>query len=183
LIDLTEIRLICFDVDGTLTATKSGATFRETADDWKWLPGRVEKCLELKQKGVALALASNQGGVCFSWSNFTEDEIRAEIGKVAQTIGAAFVGICCSTPNEKALPQYRNPNDPRRKPNPGMILEAIAYCNNSRAHMRRTTSYRGDLISLENVLFVGDRDEDEKAARAAGVRFVWAWEFFEDEHI
>ncbi len=36
-------KLVIFDVDGTLTTTKSGATFRESADDWQWLPGRLEK--------------------------------------------------------------------------------------------------------------------------------------------
>ena len=29
-----QYKLIIFDVDGTLTTTKSGATFRKTADDW-----------------------------------------------------------------------------------------------------------------------------------------------------
>lgn len=71
-------QLIVFDVDGTLTTTRSGATFRQSAYDWQWLPRRVEKCHELIADGVRLALASNQAGVAFPWSKFTEAEIRAE---------------------------------------------------------------------------------------------------------
>ncbi len=156
------MKLIIFDVDGTLTTTKSGATFRKTADDWQWLPGRVEKCQQLRGKGIKIALASNQAGVAFPWSKFNEEEIAFEIGTVAYEVSASYTGICYSTPNEKALPQYHNANDTRRKPGPGMLLEAIAACG----------------TVPDETLMVGDRDEDEAAARAACASFMHAAQFF-----
>ena len=65
--DLTNIKLVIFDADGTLVKTKSGRTFRKTADDWEWLPGRLEKLQELRAQGKELAVATNQGGVAFGF--------------------------------------------------------------------------------------------------------------------
>lgn len=158
-------RLVIFDVDGALTTTKSGKTFRETADDWQWLPGRLERCKKLTDSGVVLGIATNQAGVAFEWSRFTEAEMQSEIEKTAQAIGAEHVAICFNTPNEKALSWYYHPNDPRRKPNPGMLLEGMKHVG----------------VEASETLFVGDRDEDEQAAKNAGVDFVWAKDFFGDE--
>lgn len=60
-----QYKFIVFDVDGSLVQPKSGKTFRETADDWQWLPGRLAKCDELRAQGVLLGIASNQAGVAF----------------------------------------------------------------------------------------------------------------------
>lgn len=157
-------KLVIFDVDGTLVTCKLGATFRKTADDWRWLPGRVEKCKGLREQGVQIALASNQAGVAFPWSKFSEQEIQHELELVAHEIGASFVGVCYTTPNEKALSQYHNGSDTRRKPGPGMLLEAMATCG----------------CTPEETLMVGDRDEDEAAAHAAGVSFIHANQFFSE---
>lgn len=158
-------KFIIFDVDGTLVKTKSGETFRKTADDWEMLPGRVEKCDELSEQGVLLGIASNQAGVAFPWSKFTEAEIRTELTLTSLMIDGCYTGVCCSSPHEKALPEYFNADDPRRKPNGGMIAEGMKHVG----------------VEAEDTLFVGDRDEDEKAAKAAGVAFQWAWQFFGDE--
>lgn len=154
--------LYIFDVDGTLTTTQSGETFRKTADDWHFLPGRIEKCRELVKDGATLVLASNQGGVAFPWSKFSEAEIRAELEATAAQIGAQRVYVCCTIPNPKALPEYYHVSDTRRKPGPGMLLEAMTAAG----------------VSPQETLMVGDRTEDEGAARAAGVDFIWADTFF-----
>jgi D-glycero-D-manno-heptose 1,7-bisphosphate phosphatase len=159
-----KITLVIFDVDGTLVTTASGATFRKTADDWQYIPGRMEKVQQLRREGVKIGIASNQAGVAFPWSSFSEAGIQFEIERVAHDIWADYVGICYSTPNPKALPQYHNPDDTRRKPGPGMIIEAMQWYS----------------IRPEYTLFVGDRDEDEKAAVAAGVTFQHADDFFAD---
>lgn len=160
---MDRFKLYIFDVDGTLTTTKSGETFRRTADDWVWLPGRVKQCQELRTQGAVLAIASNQAGVAFPWSKFSEVEMRMEIQKVADGIGADIAGICFTTPNKKALDQYRVEGDMRRKPSPGMLLEAMSFAG----------------VSPAEALMVGDREEDEQAAQNAGVAFISADEFFQ----
>jgi D-glycero-D-manno-heptose 1,7-bisphosphate phosphatase len=158
-------KLYLFDVDGTLVETKSGATFRKSADDWQWLPGRVALCKALCEDGAVFAIASNQAGVAFPWSKFSEEDMQAQIDAVAREIGANYVGVCYTTPNPKALPEYHNPNDERRKPGPGMLLEAMQYYG----------------MPAEQTVMIGDRDDDEQAARAAGVTFIHADEFFKPE--
>lgn len=160
----TMYKFIIFDADGTLVTTKSGETFRQSADDWQMLPGREEKCDELREQGVLLGLASNQAGVAFPWSRFTEAEIRVELTALSILIDGCYTGVCCSSPNEKALPEYFNANDPRRKPNGGMLIEGMKHIG----------------VEPHETLFVGDRPEDEGAAQSAGVAFQWAKDFFGD---
>lgn len=74
-------KLVIFDVDGTLVSTKSGATFRKSADDWQWLPGRLQKLQTLDRLGVKLAVASNQGGVAYGLLD--PREIRHELQRMA----------------------------------------------------------------------------------------------------
>lgn len=155
-------KLVIFDVDGTLVRTKSGNVFRQSADDWTIIPGRIEKCAELWQEGTKIAIATNQAGVAFEWSRFTEAEIQEEMETLALMINAAYLGICYTSTNEKAQPEYYNPDNPRRKPGPGMLLEAMEKCG----------------VQPEDTIMVGDRKEDEEAAQRAGVIFVRVDQFF-----
>lgn len=159
-----QFRLLCLDVDGTLGHPKSGGDFRETADDWEFFPGVQGHCLQLVAGGMKIILISNQGGVCFPWSKFSEEEIVAVLAETARQIGAMASLVACSILHPRALDRYRF-EDPRRKPAPGMILEAKDLAQ----------------VQISEILMVGDRPEDEAAARNAGVAFMWASEFFGDE--
>jgi len=151
-------RLIVLDVDGTLVKPKSGATFRKSADDWQWLPGRLERCQELHSQGVKLALATNQGGVAFG--HLDAFEIEQETRIIASAIGAVYAGICFSHPHA-TIEQYRRETD-ARKPGPGMLIAAMAATG----------------IGPQETLMVGDRGEDEQAAINAGIDFMRADSFF-----
>ncbi len=151
-------RLVIFDVDGTLVTTRSGATFRQSAGDWQWLPGRLERCQELAAQGVKLALASNQGGVAFG--HLDPDAIQEELSAVGSAIGACSVVMCFTHPNAP-LAEYRQ-ESPLRKPGPGMLLRIMET----------------EQIAPADALMVGDRSEDEQAARNADIDFLWAQQFF-----
>lgn len=157
------MKLVIFDVDGTLVETKSDATFRKSADDWQWLPGRLEKCKQLRGQGIRLAVATNQGGVAFGYME--ESDIRAEIQRLCTEADITQSSTCYTHP-KATLEQYRGEDhwrgQPRRKPGPGMLQEIMHYA----------------ACTLEETLFVGDRPEDEQAAQAAGCSFQWADEFF-----
>ncbi len=157
-----DYKLIVFDVDGTLTTTKSGAMFRKFADDWQWLPGRLEKLKSLKTQSVKLAVATNQGGVAFGYMQ--QSDILNELSKmIAQaSISKGGLYICYTHPAAK-IEQYRAEDD-RRKPNPGMLLEAMSDFD----------------VEPDETLYVGDRPEDEEAAKNAGVAFMWTDEFFKE---
>ena len=163
MIDLTNIKLVIFDCDGTLTTTKSGATFRKSAQDWQWMPGRLTKLAELKQAGIRMAIATNQGGVAFGY--LQQSDILRELMAMARIarIPLGGVYICYTHPHAK-LEQYRA-EDNRRKPGPGMLMEAMKDFG----------------TSPEETLYVGDLPEDEEAAKNAGVGFCLAGGFFEHE--
>jgi D-glycero-D-manno-heptose 1,7-bisphosphate phosphatase len=153
-----EYQLVIFDADGTLVRPKSGKDFREHADDWELLPGRLCACQGLQANGVKLAIASNQGGVAFGY--LAESAIRQALHDLGADIGAHMVRFCPFHP-DGTLPQYRC-DSADRKPSPGMLQAVMNQLK----------------IPSEHTLFVGDRSEDEGAAKAAGVAFQWADTFF-----
>ncbi len=156
---MKHYKLIIFDVDGTLVQTKSGATFRKTASDWQWLPGRLEKLEQLKVQGIKLALATNQGGVAFGLLDY--HEMRSELERLRVEMQADYLAICFTHP--KATRDEYRMDSPRRKPGPGMLQDAMNALS----------------IASEDTLMVGDREEDARAALNAGVDFAWADRFFE----
>ena len=156
-----QYKLAIFDVDGTLAIPKSGETFRRSADDWKLLPGRIERLKQLKADGVALAIATNQGGVAFG--HMMQKDIYIEICKLQDDLGIHRAYICYSHPYAK-IDKYRIDDD-RRKPGPGMLLEAMQHAG----------------VLPSETLMVGDRPEDEEAAKRAGVAFCLADEFFKEK--
>jgi D-glycero-D-manno-heptose 1,7-bisphosphate phosphatase len=153
-----DYKLIIFDADGTLCTTRSGATFRKTADDWKLLPGVEQKIIELDKQGVKLAIATNQGGVAFGYMQ--PGDIRRELRALAEWLHIPYVAMCFSHPAATVM-QFLE-DSPRRKPGPEMLNEIIKSSGESK----------------QDTLMVGDRPEDEQAARAAGVSFMWAEDFF-----
>jgi len=156
-------KLIIFDVDGTLTETKSGQTFRQAADDWKWLPRRVMKLNQLIGGGTRVAFASNQGGVAFGY--LKQDDILRQLARMAYSVGAPAGSLyICYTHPKATIEQYRAEDDYRRKPGPGMLFEAMADFE----------------ANPDETLYVGDRPEDEEAAKNAGCAFMWADEFFKE---
>lgn len=154
--------LVIFDVDGTLVRTKSGGEFRKTADDWEPIEGRAETLAQLKIAHKKIALATNQGGVAMGY--FPAGDMVTELARTAEAVGAdrlrysfyladALLEIYASPP----LAFYR-------KPAPGMLMSLMLELG----------------VPAPRTLMVGDREEDKKAARNAGVAFCWADLFFRD---
>lgn len=179
----TEYEMILFDLDNTLlTGYMDDAEKR--FNRWEVLPGRLNKLYDLRAYGVAIGIVTNQGGVAFG--KVTETEVYRKLQQVASvllfdhleiydglneeqpqvTYGATGRGgllrvFVCYSDARSGDARYNQPADvSRRKPSGAMIQEA-----------------RGAL-GAEHVLFVGDRPEDETAAKDAGVAFAWAEDFF-----
>lgn len=72
-----------------------------------------------------------------------------------------------------------------RKPNPGMIKAAIRdfFGMNAVDLLALTKPFEGNIplrlyrTNQANILFIGDRPEDEQAAANAGIPFMWAHEW------
>jgi D-glycero-D-manno-heptose 1,7-bisphosphate phosphatase len=155
------IRFVVLDADGTLCRTIKGHPFRHGAADWELIPGRKDAIDHWRSKGVEFAIATNQGGVAFGL--LAKHEIERELWNLAEMLGipAGLVFECYTHPQAR-YDQYRVPDDPNRKPNPGMVIMAMAAAG----------------FEPAETLVVGDRPEDRGAAERAGCAFADASEFF-----
>lgn len=187
-------KLICFDVDGTLTESWS----------LNLLPGVVEWFVNHpKGNQPKVAMVTNQGGIGLRYwmeqGNFgdptrypTEDEaserLQSLAGKLMKIADQAsddylyhldlniYIAYAYQSkkgqwgPIPEGLENFicggngfeGNWNQDWRKPNPGMIKRAMLITG----------------VSASGTLMVGDSEDDQKAAQAAGVDFIWADEFF-----
>ena len=140
------------DRDGTLTRD-AGYTFRVA--DLDWLPGAQEAIVAAHQRGALVILITNQSGIGRGY--FTEadmDAFHAAMQADLAALGARLDAIYyCPFIAEAADPRFRVADHPDRKPNPGMLLRAIAEHG----------------IDPRASLMVGDQDSDVTAAERAGV--------------
>jgi HAD superfamily hydrolase (TIGR01662 family) len=173
-VDIEKYELILMDLDMTLVRPIHGRVFPETVDDRELMPGREGALKDLHAQGKQIAVVTNQGGR--AWGIFTEEEMNAWLDEFCGQYGISHYQVCYHDTGkasqkypEKIVPGYGGPDltvggFERRKPGPGMLLDAMLHFN----------------VPKERTVMVGDRHEDEDAAKAAGVDFVPAWKFFGD---
>lgn len=154
---LNKYKLIIFDKDGTLCGSTNPKGPPNTLEEQTMLPGVVDICNNLRRDGIILAIASNQGGVSLGY--MTRGMAKEVVNAARVAVGAQIAFFAPDHP-EAELEDESGLFD--RKPNPGMLINAMVACG---AYTRQT-------------LYVGDRPEDEQAAMNAGVDFMWAEDFF-----
>lgn len=156
---VASARLVIFDADGTLRRTTvSGQPCPHADDEWELLPG-VRECLKTIDwtgADLAVGIASNQDHVGYG---LIESDVAHRL--LRELIHAASNGVVRDA-EIRFCPHRLDEPCNCRKPAPGMLLDIM----------------RARGISALDTLFVGDSHVDQEAARAAGVRFVWAGDFF-----
>lgn len=111
-------------------------------------PGAAETLRKLKRAGYKLIIITNQSGIARGY--FSEDDYRAVEREFLRQLGEDLIDAtyyCADLPGT---------NSPRRKPAPGMILEA-----QREHHLDLAPSY-----------FIGDKASDIECGRNAGVRTI-----------
>jgi D-glycero-D-manno-heptose 1,7-bisphosphate phosphatase len=171
-IELDGVKLVIFDIDGTLTEIKPEILARKPRmvspnnfGEQQPRPGVVDKLAELKNQGIGIALATNRGGVAWGFTTLEEAEALAHEAAELCGVADAHIYICpyhAKARGSKVVWKYAKDHD-CRKPNPGMLLQAMEDAG----------------VSSDVTAFVGDFETDQQAAENAGVRFYWAEEFFE----
>lgn len=171
-VEATGAELIVADLDGTviegyMDAPKAERDFAKVAI----FASAAGQIAAARAAGKKVAIATNQAGVAFGYQSVEETE--AKFQRVAQLLGyrAALVA---------------DGRQPIRQPAPNELLVCVCYAHPDAEPWRDTLARRkpsGAMIReaaqahgvpLEHTLYVGDREEDNKAAGDAGVAFLKA---------
>ena len=143
------LRLVLLDRDGVINADVGppGVLRRQ---DLTLLPGAAAAVRALNAAGVRVVLVTNQSAVGKGYLSADGlDVIHASLATLLATEGAALDDIL-------VCPDVESAGSPRRKPAPGMVLEALA----------------GAHVLACQAALVGDSITDLQAAAAVGVRRI-----------
>lgn len=143
---------VFLDRDGVLIEDV-GYPHRE--DQLKFIPGAAEAVRRINNLGYIGVIVTNQSGVARGL--FSEEQMKAFNALIVRRLAARGARIsavyACPYHAEARDERWRHPDHPDRKPNPGMLLRAIADLN----------------IDPAKSFMIGDQPTDMEAARRAGV--------------
>ncbi|CAF0732418.1 unnamed protein product [Brachionus calyciflorus] len=72
-------KIACFDIDGTIIVTKTGKSFAQNANDWKWFDKSVpNKLKEMNDDGYRVVFMTNQAGIEKGKVKFSELKSKFE---------------------------------------------------------------------------------------------------------
>ncbi len=139
------------DRDGVINVDRGYVGTRER---FEWIEGAAAGISKLNAAGYLVFVASNQSGVArglFSEQQLNELDawMRGELGRQGARIDDVRY---CPYLADAAVAAYRKDSD-WRKPKPGMILDLMAHWP----------------IDKSRSFFIGDKEIDMQAARAAGI--------------
>ena len=144
--------VIFLDRDGVVNADIGYLWRRE---DCVWIPGAPAAIRLFNERGWPVVVITNQSGVARGY--YREEDVRilhewmkAELHRLGARIDAFYF---CPHHPKGAIAAYTRECD-CRKPQPGLILQAMA-------------DWRADPLTS---LLIGDKDSDVAAAEAAGIR-------------
>ncbi|HEX4197248.1 MAG TPA: HAD-IIIA family hydrolase [Caulobacteraceae bacterium] len=145
--------LAIFDRDGVLNVDTG---YAHRPDQLVLVAGAAAAVRRLNQADWAVAVITNQSGV----ARGLYDE--AAIGRFHAAMDAALAAsgahvdayYYCPFHPDAVVPAYRHADHPDRKPNPGMVLRALADF----------------AVPPARAFLIGDQASDIEAARRAGVR-------------
>ena len=172
--------LIMFDLDGTLAEYKSDVLYPDVAEYLK----NTKRQAGAIMGTPSWVIVTNQGGIGLRhWMEFgnwgnpetlpTLEDFSKRIDKLFPDVHDDYkfwIFMCARYQSKKGvwspIPDHQNGlamwNKEWRKPQAGMLHQAMIV-----------TGYPPGAC-----LMVGDREEDQLAAEAAKVDFMWAYEFF-----
>jgi D-glycero-D-manno-heptose 1,7-bisphosphate phosphatase len=151
--DIPTRPALFLDRDGVLNEDP-GYVYRW--EDFRWIAGAREAVAAFNAAGWWVFVVTNQSGVGRGF--YTEADVHALHAQMSESLaevgGRIDAYYYCPHHPDAADEAYRHPDPPDRKPNPGMLLRAMADWP----------------VDPARSIMVGDKDGDIEAGRRAGVR-------------
>jgi D-glycero-D-manno-heptose 1,7-bisphosphate phosphatase len=148
----TAVPAVFLDRDGVLIEDTG---YPHLESQLRMAPGAGAAVRRLNEAGYLCVIVTNQSGVARGM--FSEDQMHAfndlVVQRLAEAGGKIAVVYSCPFHADGVVEAYIHPDHPDRKPNPGMILRAIAEFG----------------IDPAKSVMIGDQPSDMEAARRAGV--------------
>lgn len=144
---------VFFDRDGVINRD-DGYTWR--VEDLQFIPGAIETIRTVNDMGALAIVVSNQAGIARGFYGHQDVDRFHEGMQQALAVEGAHIDafyVCAHHP-DAVISGFRHPDHPDRKPNPGMILQAL----------------REWPVDTEASLLIGDKDSDIIAADRASIR-------------
>jgi D-glycero-D-manno-heptose 1,7-bisphosphate phosphatase len=125
-------------------------------EDFDWIAGAPDAVRRFNDAGWLVIVITNQSGIGRGY--YSEDEMHVLHQRMQAALmdsGARIDAFYyCPQHPDAANAAYRHPDPPDRKPNPGMLLRALAEWP----------------VDRDRSIMVGDKPADLEAALRAGVR-------------
>jgi D-glycero-D-manno-heptose 1,7-bisphosphate phosphatase len=143
---------ILFDRDGVLNED-IGYLYR--SEDFRWIQGAREALMRVQAAGLLAIVVTNQSGVaCGLYDEAAVAALHAWMQADLARDGIVITAFyACPYHADAIVGRYRAADHPDRKPNPGMLLRAMADWN----------------VDPARALIVGDKSSDLEAGRRAGI--------------
>jgi len=149
---MTGVPAVFLDRDGVLIEDSG---YPHLPEHLKLIPGATAAVRRLNRLGYLTVIVTNQSGVARGM--FSEDQMHGFNALLVKTLAkeGAVIGpvYACPFHAEARDERYRHPDHPDRKPNPGMLLRAIADHG----------------IDPAKSFMIGDQPTDVEAAKRAEV--------------
>jgi len=145
-------RAVIFDRDGVLNVDHG---YVAEIEKLEWIPGARRAVRRCNEAGVLALVATNQSGIGRGYydeasMHALHEQMKADLAAEGAHLDAIY---WCPFHPDAVTEALRHPDHPDRKPNPGMILRALADWS----------------LTPADVLMIGDKTSDMQAARRAGV--------------
>ena len=166
--------LLLIDLDGTIREPLSGKQYFQHPQDQKIIPGAEVAIGTYKDDWIIVGI-TNQGGVAAGYKSIQEcvreQQYTLELFPELREIYFCpdFEGSKCFRVTRHNVHNHSKTkwSGQYRKPGAGMLQLAMVRHKHT----------------PENTCYVGDRPEDEAAARRAGVHFQWAKDWIEQHQV
>lgn len=142
------MRLVLTDRDGVLNEDRPDGVRRP--EELALIPGAAKALRRLNRAGIPVALLTNQSAIGRGWMGWTD------LSAIHERLEAALLAEGARLDLVLVAPDAPLGAGPRRKPAPGMLIEALAHF----------------AVAAEDAVMIGDDLRDLEAAAAAGCRRV-----------